>query len=274
MFVSLILMGGLICDLLTIFVFKWVNEPKTLWILPVAFIVGMIIAILIILLVLYIGSLFVDKNKEYVKPSKFHHRAVMRVCEMLVQIFRIKVHYRGFDKLPQDKKFLFVFNHQSMFDPISAVWTLRGFPIVFVMKQSLLKIPLVGKYLYASGFLGLNRENPREGVKTINKASSRIEEDILSIGIAPEGTRSKKYEMNEFHSGSFKIALKAKCPIVLCCIQNTCKVYERFKFKSTKVYYDIVEVIPYEDIENKTTQEISDYSYEVIKNNLENLPKY
>ena len=50
MFVSLILMGGLICDLLTIFVFKWVNEPKTLWILPVAFIVGMIIAILIILI--------------------------------------------------------------------------------------------------------------------------------------------------------------------------------------------------------------------------------
>ena len=93
--------------------------------------------------------------------------------------------------------------------------------------------------------------------------------------IFPEGTRSKNgNNVGDFKGGSFKAATKAKCPIVLCCIQNTCKVYERFKFKSTKVYYDIVEVIPYEDIENKTTQEISDYSYEVIKNNLENLPKY
>ena len=78
----------------------------------------------------------------------------------------------------------------------------------------------------------------------------------------------------EFHSGSFKIATKAKCPIVVCSLQNSFKVTKRFPFKHTNVYVDIIEVLNYSDYQDKTTQELSDYTHNLIKENLENLPKY
>lgn len=274
MIITLALICGLIASLLSITVFDWISSPADYWIILVAFIAGFVCFIILMFVLFFIMSLFISYKKDYGSGKKAYYRIVCRVCEMLLMFGRVKVNVRGMNQIPQDKKFMLVSNHQSMFDSIASVWTLRGFPISFVLKDSLMKLFLVNKFLHASGYIPLNRTNVREGVKTIGKAAQKIIDDTASIFICPEGTRSKKYEMNEFHSGSFKIALKAKCPIVLCCIQNTCKVYERFKFKSTKVYYDIVEVIPYEDIENKTTQEISDYSYEVIKNNLENLPKY
>ena len=133
---------------------------------------------------------------------------------------------------------------------------------------------MLGKYMHASGFIPIDRSNPREGVKAINKACERITSGNASVLICPEGTRSGGYEMGEFHNGSFKIALKAKCPIVLCSIQNSCQVKKRFPFKSTTIYFDVIEVLKYEDFKDKSTQEISDYAYKVIKDNLEQLPKY
>ena len=141
------------------------------------------------------------------------------------------------------------------------------------MKESLLKLPIFGKCLYGAGFLGLNRSNDREGLKTIIQAIHWLEEDKCSIQVCPEGTRSKSFNMGEFHHGTFKVALKSKCPIVVAGIQNTCCICHRFPFRSTTVYYDIIDVLPYDAIENMTTQEISDISHKMISDRIEEFPK-
>ncbi len=273
MWISIILLSGLACSLVSILCFDWINSFYDSWIILVSFLVGMFIGLLLIIITIIIGSLFI-KKEDYEKGSKVHVRIVCRATEFLLSIFRIKLMTRGMNQIPLDEKFLFITNHQSMYDSIACVWALRGFPLSIVLKKSLMKIFMVGKYLHANSFIPIDRENPREGVKAINKASERIASGKTSVLICPEGTRSGGYEMGEFHNGSFKIALKAKCPIVLCSIQNSCQVKKRFPFKSTTIYFDVIEVLKYEDFKDKTTQEISDYAYEVIKNNLNELPKY
>jgi len=273
MWLTIILLGGLACTLISMLHFDLVNSFADSWIILVSFLVGMFIGLLIIIIFILVGLLFIKKD-EYQKGSKYHTRMVCRATEFLLHVFRIKVMTRGMNQIPLDEKFLFITNHQSMFDSIACVWTLRGFPLSIVLKQSLMKIPVVGKYLHANSFIPINRENPREGVKAINKAADRISSNSSSVVICPEGTRSNSYEMGDFHNGSFKIALKAKCPIVLCSIQNACQVKKRFPFKSTTLYIDVIEVLKYDDFKDKSTQEISDYAYEIIKNNLNELPKY
>ena len=273
MWISIMLLSGLACSLVSILCFDWISSIQDSWIILVSFIIGIIIGFLLIILVVLIGAIFI-KKEDYQKGSKFYVRTVCRATEFLLSIFRIKLMTRGMNQIPLDEKFLFITNHQSMYDSIASVWALRGFPLSIVLKKSLIKIFLVGKYLHASSFIPIDRENPREGVKAINKASERITSGNASVLICPEGTRSGGYEMGEFHNGSFKIALKAKCPIVLCSIQNSCQVKKRFPFKSTAIYFDVIEVLKYEDFKEKTTQEISDYAYKVIKDNLEQLPKY
>ena len=274
MLLSIILITGLIFSVLSMICFDWVVDFSDFWIVLVAFVVGIFASIFVIVFIIWIGSLFVDKNKDYVNPKKFYVRMVLRVCEFALTITRTKVNIRGLDKLPLDKKFLFITNHQSLFDSVATQWTLRGFNLQFVMKNSLLKVFLIGPYLHACGFIAIDRSNPREGIKAINKSVDRITNDVSSIVICPEGTRSGGYEMGEFHNGSFKIATKASCDIVLCAIQNTCKIMKRFPWKSTEIYFDVIEVIKPEDYEGKSTQEISDYAYKVIKEDLNELPKY
>lgn len=274
MFITILLLCGLAVDLTIILAFNWLNHWYDFWILIVGLLVGIIIGILFIGMAILIGAAVVKKDKEYEKPHKFHHRMIMRACEFMLQFFRVKVYLRGMDKIPTDKPFLFVLNHQSIFDVIACVWTLRAYPNVFIVKDALSKAPIMGEFINAAGFLGINRTNPREGIKVIKKAADNIANNNLSVVICPEGTRSKTYEMNEFHHGSFKIALKAQCDVVLCGVQNGCKVKERYPFRSTKLYFDVIDVLKYEDIKDMNTQEISDKSQEIINNDLKMLPKY
>ena len=274
MILSLLLIGGLLSSLSVILFTNWIDKWYDFWIILTSFVSGILAVVLVIVIVVVIGSWFVKMDKEYKEASKFHNRTVKRVCEFLLQITRCKVNYRGMSNLPQNEKFLMITNHQALFDSVATLWLMRGFPMSFVLKKSLMKYPLLKQYLHASGYLPLDRDNAREGVRTINSAANLISDNYASITICPEGTRSGSYEMGEFHSGSFKIAMKAQCPIVLVAIQNSCQVKKRSPWKSTNIYFDVIEVIPYEEYKDKNTQEISEYCHKVMKERLEELPKY
>lgn len=269
-----ILLTALICELIVLLGFDWVNGWQDFWIIIVTFIVGIFIGILLFALFVSVLALFIRLDKELDKPKKLYHRILKRFCEMLLQISRVKVMVRGLEKIPEDKKFLAISNHQSMYDAVAVFWTLRAFQISFILKNSLYKIPIANKFMHAGWFFGLDRDNPREGIKVIKKSYEAIANDISSIAICPEGTRSGGYELGEFKSGSFKIALKAKCPIVVIAVQNSNQVMKRFPWKSTKLFIDIVDVIEYSSFENMSTQEISDKCYEVLKEGLAELPRY
>ena len=107
------------------------------------------------------------------------------------------------------------------------------------------------------GHLAIDRENNRNALKTILKCIKYIEEDKYSIGICPEGTRNKKEGLLPFKSGCFKIASKAKCPLVICTITNADKVFKNFPFKKTIMEFNIVDVIEYEDLKDLSTHELA-----------------
>ncbi len=270
--ITLLLVAS-ITTVITLFIPGWVNDWYDFWIPICGFLTGFLGTALIICFIIIIASCFVSLNKPITKPKKFYTKLCKRAGEFLLQIGRVKVLIRGMEKIPSDQKFLLISNHQSNFDAIVTIWTMRAYDLSFIMKDSLIKLPIIGKCLYAAGFLGLNRSNDREGLKTIIHAIHMIEENQSSIQVCPEGTRSKKFEMLNFHHGSFKIALKAKCPIVVVGIQNTCCIHHRFPWRSTKVYFDVIDVLSYESIEHMTTQEISDLTHKMIQERIEEFPK-
>ena len=56
-------------------------------------------------------------------------------------------------------------------------------------------------------------------------------------------------KLHPFRSGVFKIAQKAKVPIVVCTIQNTNKVFANIKkLKPTDVHLHLLGVIPAEEL--------------------------
>ena len=79
------------------------------------------------------------------------------------------------------------------------------------------------------------------------------------MGIYPEGMVNKSAKgLLPFRSGAFKIAKKAKVPIVVAVIANTRKINENLLRRRTHIYLDIIGTIPYEEIAELKTNEIGE----------------
>ena len=205
----------------------------------------------------YVCGMFV-KNIEYKKNSKFYRFLLHSWTKFGIVILRIKLHVTGLDKVPTNSRFLLVSNHISNYDPIVTWHILKKYDLAFVSKESNFKIPFFGKFIRKCCFLEIDRTNPRNAIKTINAASELIKSNEVSIGIYPEGTRSKTEELLPFHNGVFKIAQKANVPIVVMKVTGTNKIYKNIPFKKSDVYVDILEVIDTDKVNNLSTGEIGE----------------
>jgi 1-acyl-sn-glycerol-3-phosphate acyltransferase len=156
-----------------------------------------------------------------------------------------------------------------MFDPLVTEYMLRKYNLAFISKPSNMEIPVISNLAWGAGFLPIDRENDREALKSILQAADYLKRDICSMAVYPEGTRSKTGELGPFHAGSFKIAQRAKAPVVIASIQGTEKVSKNIPFRPTHVKLDILEVIPDEEVKAMNTQELAARSRGRIEQNLQ-----
>lgn len=216
----------------------------------------LIICAFVVLLV--ISALCVDKDKVYEKDSTFYRFLMNAVVSCVILCCRIRIHVSGREKIPQSSRFVLVGNHVSNFDPIVQLYVLRDFRLAFVSKEENLRIPIVGRIIRRCCTLAIDRKDARKAMTAITKAIELITADEVSIGIYPEGTRSKTGELLPFHNGVFKIAQKADVPIVVAAIHGSAQVSKRAPWRRTDVYLNFVEVIPASNLKGKRTDVIGE----------------
>lgn len=141
--------------------------------------------------------------------------------------FDIKYEVIGKDNLPEGPC-VFIANHQAYFDIMALLYAVSGKQTGFIAKNEFSKVPLLGKWINVIRGLFIKRGDVRESLKIINQGVDLINQGF-SLVIFPEGTRSQKHEMADFKPGSFKLASKAKAPVVPVVIDGTYKVFEQKK---------------------------------------------
>ena len=229
---------------------------KFFLIILVTFILSLI-AVLLLIVLLFVILSFTFRKEVYENIPKGRKKLFNLGVEFIIDIVGVKVKYSGLEKLPKDTKFLIVANHRGIFDAVLLCHTFRKEKFVAVSKPENFTLPIAGPWIKGMGHLAIDRENNRNALKTILKCIKYIEEDTYSIGICPEGTRNKGEGLLPFKSGCFKIASKAKCPLVICTITNADKVFKNFPFKKTIMEFNIVDVIEYEDLKDLSTHELA-----------------
>ena len=168
---------------------------------------------------------------EYI-IGKFNPRAkivssqfiVSRALRCILFISGTKMIVKGLENVPKDQAVLFAANHRGYFDIVAAYATtphLTG----FVAKKQMAHIPCVSRWMRNLNGLFLDRDNVREGLKTILTGIEYMKNGY-SMYIAPEGTRYQGEGMLPFKEGSFKLAEKSKCPIVPIALTNTEACFE------------------------------------------------
>ncbi len=213
-------------------------------------------------------NLTINKKKEYTTTSRFYNWAFVLWYRYMMIAGRLKLHVNGYDKVPCGKRFLLVSNHCSKFDNFIQCAVLKKTQLAFISKPENFKIPIGGRFMRRGLYLSLPRGNTREEFKVIMKAIEYIKDDKVSIGIFPEGTRSKDGNLQEFKPGAFKIAEKAKCPVIVCSMKGTFEIHKNWPWKTSHVYMDILDVIDPSVWDEKNTVEVSQYAHDLILNNL------
>lgn len=205
-------------------------------------------------------------DKKYTSNIHNAYRSFMiSSIRLFLKVAKINVHVEGKELVPDDGRFLLVSNHLSVFDPMISMTALADKNIAFVAKQELFGIFAAGKYLAKSGCVGLDRENTREAVKAINRAADNIKNGVCAMGIYPEGYVNKKPgTLLPFRNGAFKIAKKAKVPIVVSVVKNTRDANKNMFKRRSDVYLKILAVIPYEKIAELKTNEIGEAVFKMM----------
>lgn len=247
-----------------------INSWIDIWIVLLLFVAYFLASILLTIIGFFFWALvLMKKNKGPVQTqSKFARAFVKDGCKFVSYLFGARFKIEGKKNLPSNKKkFVIVLNHRGLYDPLAVIGAFLDHDIAFIAKKSLFKIPLINRWMCYGGFLALDREDPKQAIRTFKVATHYITSNQSSMGIFPEGTRNKTLDpLLPFKPGALKIAYKAECPIVVMTINNTNKIRKRaLKLKRTNIYINIVKTYQYYEYKDKNSVELSDEIYELMK---------
>ncbi len=127
--------------------------------------------------------------------------------------------------LDPDRCYVFMSNHQSLYDIPALIQALPG-QTRFLAKKSLFKIPIFGWALKACGFISVDRKDRSRAGESFSEAVNRLRSGASAV-VFPEGSRSRDGQLFPFERGGFLLAIKSGAAIVPVGIQGSLKVRPR-----------------------------------------------
>ena len=256
--------GSLLCLVLDAFEsFTW------LWMLPAFSLGTLVVLILLAFLYLVLICKAVDYEKEQTEDSRHYRRVLETYIESALPALRIKVTAEGLAQVPTDRRFMLVCNHCSNIDPVILCGQFAGQQVSFISKKENRDLFLVGKMMHKLQCQLIDRENDREALKTILKCVQILKDDKASIGVFPEGYILPHRKLHAFRPGVFKIAQKAKVPIVVCTLKDTANaIVNLLHYRPSDIELSVLQVIEPEEFAGKKTVQIADEIYRMMAQDL------
>lgn len=228
------------------------------------FVATFVILFLILSIPLLLVEWIIGKFNPDVK-SKSSLAIVNWAFRQVIRMSGTKVIAIGEENIPSDSAVLYVGNHRSYFD-IVLTYVRVPRPTGYVAKKEMLRYPLLVNWMKNLHCLFLDRDNIKEGLKTILAGVDKVKSGI-SICIFPEGTRNKVADtFLPFHEGSFKIAEKGNVPIIPMTILNSGAVFEdQFpRIKKNTVVIEYGKPIYIKDLDRETKKSLGTYVSGII----------
>ncbi len=166
-----------------------------------------------------------------------HFYAAVPWAKVILWVCGIKVRAKGQENVDPRAPRIYMTNHQSYFD-IFALLSNIPVDFKFIMKQELMRIPILGFAMRKAGYIGIERDDPRKAIQSLNEAAEKVKGGV-SLVIFPEGTRSIDGRLQSFKRGGFKLACKSGCDIVPVAIKDSYRIVTKGSLKINKGSFDI-----------------------------------
>lgn len=219
----------------------------------VVFLIALLLGALMHFITFLIGY-FNEEARESIRYSYVHG-----ACRVIWFFIQGPTQIIGLENVPADRPCVFIGNHRSILDIVVVLAYMKK-PVGFIAKQELKKVPILAMLMEDIHCLFLDREDPRQGLKTILTAIDQVKGG-LNMFVFPEGTRSRtEGQFLPFHAGSFKIATKPGAPIVPVTIVNCGDLMEDHfpRVKWVKVLVEFGKPIETEGMDRQTQKDLPD----------------
>ena len=146
---------------------------------------------------------------------------VARGIVKLIMSCLYRIETKGLENIPKEGAVLLCANHIHNLDPPLVGITMKR-PVVFMAKEELFKVPILGKIVRKANAFPIkrgkaDREAIRIGLKTLREGKV--------LGIFPEGTRSRTGELGKGLSGVGFFALRSDATVIPCAIIGPYKLF-------------------------------------------------
>lgn len=176
------------------------------------------------------------------------------------------VEVKGKERVPQNEPLIFASNHKSNLDPV-LIGVFMPRKVSYMAKKELFKNKVFGYLLKNLNVFPVDRS--KTDVSTI-KTALKILKGNGTLGIFPEGTRTKSEELGKAKAGASMLSIKGKAKVVPVSIIGSYKLFSKITLYidnplNLEKYYE--EKLNSKDYEN-ISQEILDIINKNIKSNL------
>ena len=198
---------------------------------------------------------YAKHTDEYPEQEKFDH--IRSIAHLAIHAGNVEVKVTGLENIPKENGYLLYGNHQGMFDVVALAATYPG-ALGCVFKKELANVPLLKQVIACTKSFAMDREDVRQSLTVIQNVTREVQSGRNYL-IFPEGTRSKNGNtMGEFHGGSFRCALKAKCPVLPIAFVDSFKVLDQKGSKPLAMQIHYLPPIPYEEYKDLKTVELAE----------------
>jgi 1-acyl-sn-glycerol-3-phosphate acyltransferase len=188
-----------------------VRFPPYHWWRTVFFLIPAIGVYTIVLGTASILSSIVDSSGD------FGHRCARAWAWLVLKTTGVRVSVKGLERLDLSRSYVFVSNHQSIYD-IPIIFASLPVQLRIVSKASVGNFPFLGWHLRRTGHLLVDRTNPGPGIV---RKMARLIGGARSLIVFPEGTRSTDGSVARFKGGTFLVAIDAGLPVVPVSIEGS-----------------------------------------------------
>ncbi len=148
------------------------------------------------------------------------YRASKVIVRAGYALARIRVEVSGHERIPANTACIFMANHVSNLDPPALIPNIPGRTSVFI-KQSLMKVPILGWGFRLAEFIPVERSGDRESAQESVATARQVLSEGIHITTFVEGTRSPDGRMLPFKKGPFYLAMETNAPCIPVSIWGT-----------------------------------------------------